>query len=103
MTYAALAADRRLASPTVAVDAELRRELHLVAAAGDRPADQHLVVPGAVDVGGVEERDAELERAVDRGDRLVPVAVAVALAHPHAAEPEAPRRSVRPASQVSWP
>ena len=52
----------------------------------DRAADEHLVVPGAVHVGGVEERDAELERAVDGRDRLVPVARAVALAHAHAAE-----------------
>ena len=52
----------------------------------DRPADQLLVGERAVDVGGVEERDAELERAVDRRDRLVVVARAVELGHAHAAE-----------------
>ena len=54
----------------VADDAELGREEDLVAAAGDRPPDQLLVGVGAVHVGGVEERDAELEGAVDRADRL---------------------------------
>jgi hypothetical protein len=34
----------------------------------------------------VEQRHAELERAVDRGDRLDVVAVPVELGHPHAAE-----------------
>ena len=45
--------------------------------------------PLAVDVGGVEEGDAEVERAVDRGDRLVSVGGAVGLAHAHAAQAEA--------------
>ena len=53
----------------------------------DGPADQHLVVAGTVDVGGVDQRDAEVEGAVDGGDRLVPVRRAVPLAHPHAAQP----------------
>ena len=58
----------------VAHEPELRREHDLVAAAGDRPADQLLVGERAVHVGGVEEGDAELERAVDRRDRLGVVA-----------------------------
>jgi hypothetical protein len=70
----------------VADDPELRRQLHLVAAAGDRAADEHLVRERAVHVGGVEEGDAELERAVDRRDRLVLVARPVEIGHPHAAE-----------------
>ena len=66
---------------------ELRREDDLVAPLPDRAADELLVLPGAVHVGGVEERDAEVERAVDRGDRLGVVAPGVELRHPHAAEP----------------
>jgi hypothetical protein len=68
------------------VDAELGRQLHLVPAAGDRPADQHLVVARPVGVGRVEERHALVQRPVDGGDRLVPVGCAVPFAHPHAAE-----------------
>ena len=68
--------------------AELRREHDLVAAVGDRLADELLVRERAVHVGRVEEGDAELERAVDRRDRLASSAVAVELGHPHAAESE---------------
>ena len=49
-------------------------------------ADQHLVVAGAVDVRGVDERDAEVQGTVNGRDRLVPVGGAVPLAHPHAAQ-----------------
>ena len=90
-------ASQRLADPLGAVVdparrrlsrriAELGGQLHLVAAAGDRLADELLVVAGAVHVGGVEERHAEVERAVDRRDRLGLVGWAVELGHPHAAE-----------------
>ena len=72
----------------VADDAELGRQHDLVAAAGDRAADELLVGVRAVDVGGVEEGHAEVERAVDRGDRLGVVAAAVELGHAHAAEAE---------------
>ena len=72
----------------VADDPELRGQHDLVAAVGDGAADELLVGVGAVDVGGVEEGDAELEGAVDGGDRLVVVARAVELGHAHAAEAE---------------
>jgi len=68
------------------VDAELRGQLHVAAAVRDRAADQHLVVTGAVDVRGVDERHAEVQGAVDGRDRFVPVGGAVPLAHPHAAQ-----------------
>src|SRR3954465_8458927 len=42
----------------------------------DRATDQLLVGVGPVHVAGVEQRHAELERAVDGGDRLVVVAAA---------------------------
>ena len=51
--------------------AELRRQHDLVATTGDRAADELLVRARAVHVGGVEEVDAELERAMDRRDRLL--------------------------------
>ena len=72
-----------------ALDAELRREHDLVAATGDRPPDELLVGEGAVHVGGVEQRHAEVERAVHDGDRLGLVAAvggAVEVRHPHAAQ-----------------
>ena len=50
--------------------AELRGQHHLVAAALERLADEFLVGVRAVDLGGVDERDAEVERAVDGADRL---------------------------------
>jgi hypothetical protein len=52
----------------------------------DAAADQDLIVAGAVDVGGVDERHAKIERAINGRDRLVPVGDAVILAHPHAAQ-----------------
>ena len=54
----------------LAHDAELRREHDLVAPARERAADELLVRERPVHVGGVEEVDAELERAMDRRDRL---------------------------------
>ena len=54
----------------VADDPELGGQHHLVAPVGDRLADELLVGVRPVHVGGVEQRDPELERAVDRGDRL---------------------------------
>jgi hypothetical protein len=68
------------------VDAELGGELHLIAPSGDAPADEHLVVAGPVDVGGVKEGDAEVEGAMDGGDRLIPVTGTVPLTHSHAAK-----------------
>jgi len=50
--------------------ADRRRDDDAVAAVGDRPADELLVGERAVHVGRVEERDPELERPVDRPDRL---------------------------------
>jgi hypothetical protein len=67
---------------------ELGGQLNLVAAPGQRLADQFLVVAGAVDVGGIEEGDAEVEGARDGGQRLLAVGGAVHLAHPHAAQAE---------------
>ena len=85
---AAVDAERRVPS-LVALVAELGREHDLVAAAGDRPADEPLVGERAVHVGGVEEGDAEVEGAVDRArSTAASSAGAVELGHAHAAEAE---------------
>jgi hypothetical protein len=72
----------------IADDPELRGQHDLVAAIGDRAPDEALVCVRAVDVGGVEEVDAQLDGAMDHGDRLVVVARAVELGHAHAAQAE---------------
>jgi hypothetical protein len=68
--------------------AELGGQHHLVAPVGDGTADQPLVGERPVDVGGVQEVAAEVQGAVDGGDRLALVGRAVGLAHPHAAQAE---------------
>ena len=70
----------------VAHVAELRRDDDALAPPADRATDQLLVAAAAVHVGGVEERDADVERAVDRRDRLGLVAAAIEVRHTHAAE-----------------
>ena len=80
------AVDAEPAAVGAALVAEFGREHDLVAAAGDRAADESLVGERPVHVGGVEERDAEVERAMDRGDRFVLVRRSVELGHAHAAE-----------------
>ena len=78
-----------LARAVVVADvAELRREHDLVPPVADRFAHELLVRTAAVHVGRVEEVDAELERSVDRRDRLALVGRSVELRHPHAAEAE---------------
>ena len=64
-----------------------RDERALALAAFERLGDQHLVVPGAVEVAGVEHGDAGLERGADGGDRLRVVGRPVAARHAHATEP----------------
>src|SRR5690606_29459331 len=69
--------------------AESRGDDYLVAATLERTAQQLLVRVRAVDFGGVEEVDAELERPVDGGNGLALVTVggrSVRLAHSHAAK-----------------
>ena len=49
--------------------AELRRQHDAVSPPFERAPDEVLARALAVDVGGVEERDAGLERGVDHGER----------------------------------
>jgi len=68
---------------------KLRRQHHVVAAtAGERPANDLLGLACAIDVGGVDEVDAGVQRRVDDLDRLVVVGVAPRAEH-HGAEAEA--------------
>ena len=77
-------AGRRVVHPA----GELGRDHVLVAPALDRAADQLLVGQRAVQLRGVEEVDPELQRPLDRRDRLVLVGRAVEGRHAHASEPE---------------
>jgi len=70
----------------VADDPDLAGQHHLVASAGDRPTDQFLVVAGAVAHRGVQQGDADLDRAVHGGDGLLVVGRAIGLGHAHAAQ-----------------
>src|SRR4029077_16540303 len=55
---------------------------------GDRSADDLLAVPGAVDVGGVDEGDAELQRACHGRLGLGILGAAVDAGEAHGAEPD---------------
>ncbi|MBK5115675.1 MAG: hypothetical protein JJE23_02035 [Thermoleophilia bacterium] len=70
----------------VEAHAELGRDHDLVATSGERFAEQLLVITPAVHLGGVEEAHTELDRAVERGDRLRLVPLTVEAGHSHAAE-----------------
>jgi len=72
----------------IALKTELGREHDLVAAALERAPEELFVRVRAVDIGRVEQRDAEVERMVDRGDRFGVVARSVELAHAHATQAE---------------
>ena len=60
----------------------------LVAAALERSADELFVGVRSVDLGGVDEGDAEVERPVDRADRLGVVAAGAGVGGRHAHRPE---------------
>ena len=56
--------------PGVGDETELRRHHDVVAPALDGLADELLAVEGAVDLGGVDVGDPEVQRPVDGADRL---------------------------------
>ena len=70
----------------VAHETELGGQHDLVAAAADRPTHELLVRVRSVGIRGVQQRDAQVERPLDRRDRLGLVGVAVELGHAHAAQ-----------------
>ena len=71
-----------------AEDSELRGEEHFVAPTANGAANELFVDVRAVDVRGVKEIDAQLERAMDRGNGFRVVPSAVKLRHAHATQPE---------------
>ena len=78
----------RSASPRIELDPELRREEDLLATPGDRASEEPLVGVRPIHVGGVQEVAAQLQRALDRRQRLALIARAVERRHPHTAEPD---------------
>jgi hypothetical protein len=83
--WAAVDPDHLAVGSTQEPELHADRDLFAVATP-HRPADQQLVVPGPVVVAGVEQRDAGVQRGVDRGDALGLVGRAVEVRHPHATE-----------------
>ena len=76
------------ATAGVGDETELRREDDIVAAVLDGLADELLVDEGAVDLRGVDQGDAEVERTVDGADRLGVIGsrAGVRAGHAHGAE-----------------
>ena len=71
------------------LEPELGGDHHLLAEGSERFAHEFFVRERAVDLGGVEERDAAFDGRPDQRDHLLLVlGRAVAEAHSHAAEPE---------------
>ena len=66
------------------LDAELGGQHHAVTMRGQHPADERLVVAVAVGVGGVEERDAQVDRPAQDRDHVLAAAGVLAVAHGHA-------------------
>jgi hypothetical protein len=67
--------------------AEFDADLNLVAAvAGERLADQHFIVAHAIEIAGVEQRDARIQRRMDGSDALAAVGGTVGIRHAHATE-----------------
>ena len=85
------AVERSGASAGVRDEAELRRHHDIVAASLEGAADELLVRVGAVDLGGVDVGDAQLQGSLDGADRLGVAAarVEVVAGHRHRAEPDA--------------
>src|SRR5262245_64806305 len=73
--------------------AKLYRDERLVAPIPQGPANEQLVVSGAVVVAGVEQVDAGVEGGVDGGDALSFIGRSVHAGHPHA--PKRQRRDDR--------
>ena len=68
---------------------ELGRDDHVIAQRLERLTDELLVHIRPVRLRGVEQRDAPLDGTPEERDHLVPVTRRpIALAHPHAAQPE---------------
>jgi len=78
-------------------EAELRRERDIVAAALEGAADEFLVHVGAVDLGGVDVGDAQLDCSLDGAHRLGVAARRVEVVAGHRHRPESDARDVKSA------
>src|SRR5205085_8739239 len=70
----------------IAQDSELRRDDNAMAFAANSASEQLLIRVRTINVGGIEESNSKVDRAVDRGERFRIVAVAIKFRHAHAAE-----------------
>lgn len=69
-------------------EAEFRRHEYVRAPTAKRAAEQLFVRKRSVRLGGIEERDPEIERAMDRRDRFVVDERSIRLTHSHTTEAE---------------
>src|SRR6185503_9446646 len=67
---------------------ELSGDRHSIATIGDGAAEELFVGERPVHVRCIEERDTELDGAMDRSDRLRVVTARIELGHTHASESE---------------
>src|SRR6185295_13573379 len=95
--------DAEPAAIRTAQRAELDRHQGLVPAIPQRAPDQQLVVSGAVEIAGVEQRDAAVERRMDCGDALAFVRGTVHPGHTHAAERQGKHGRTRRAEPAGIP
>src|SRR5260370_33888693 len=86
----------KLGRGRVTQDSKFRRYDHLLAVSFQRAAKELFIRVGSVRVRSVEERDAELERAMNSAARLFVIASTVKIGHCHAAETD--RRNHRAAT-----
>src|SRR5260370_41362823 len=92
-----LAADpAKLALIWITQNSKFRRYDDLSATSSQCAPEQLLIGVRAIHVGRIEECDAELERAMNCGERFFLVSPPIKIRHPHA--PEADRRNDRAAS-----
>src|ERR1700733_2790655 len=70
------------------IESEFGRDDGALTPTLERTAQQLLVAEGSVDFGGIEQRHAQFQRALQGGERFRVVGRPVTLAHAHAAETE---------------
>ena len=69
-----------------AKDAKFRGQKNFIAQTTNRSANQNFVVAVPVNIRGIKEGDAQFDGAVNCGDRLCIIALAVKFGHAHAAK-----------------
>src|SRR5687768_15548366 len=74
--------------PVLDVPSELRGDDHALALTAQRAPEQLLIRERPVHLRRIEQRHTEIDGAMDRGDRLLLIRLAIRLAHAHATEAE---------------